>query len=304
MRAKAKLNHFKPSPSRATKKTVFCSNFSKCEDQRIQERSIKFAERALMPKSINRKYMSNAEYLSKRKIDTILFAHKRRVSKQCTVEVGLKMAPIYGKVSQSSLMSYHALACKATKLCKPLGFQEISTSLKKNTPWYLLIRFPFFCGRLQKRQSSDEFYKNTVFWQGEYHGLSIYACGNMNNLLHGPKFLEHPLWDPSGDESAAQLFCGTYFPEDEHFEVKQERLDELFMNLRTSIHDGTRRGEREGKHTGWRDMLLRCDYVDRKEKTGEMRIFGSPVCENVKKNSNTQNKHFFCRLNWGFFLSY
>lgn len=258
----------------------------KTPDQVLKEESFARAERAMESACWHESKGWRAEYVSERKLKDIYSSFDRDYPLQSSAGVsagfslpgpaGLPASQLNFERNRVYEPSKQKLAKEAVELVSPCMPGDLVGYSGKQDGLYLLIRFPFFSGRLQKRCSSDSFYSNTVFWQGSYHGLTLYACGSISNLVDGPRTEEPLLWDPSGDESAEQLFCGTFDTDCEYCRVSDENIERLFDNLGSALHDGTRRGEREGRHSSWRDMLLRCDYVHH-DRTGDIEVFGSPV---------------------------
>lgn len=255
-------------------------------DQILREESFDRAERTLEEVCWHKSKGWRAEYVSERKLKDIFSSFDKDYPLQSSTSVSagislpdstnLPIPQLSFERSSVRVPSKQKLAKEAVELVSPCMFGGLVGYSGKQDGLYLLIRFPLFSGRLQKRWSSDPFYSNTVFWQGSYHGITLYACGNMSNLVDGPRTEDSLLWDPSGDESAEQLFCGTFNADGEYCNVSDENIEEFFDNLGAALHDGTRRGEREGKHSSWRDMLLRCDYVHH-DRGGDIEVFGSPV---------------------------
>lgn len=218
------------------------------------------------------------EYISQRKLDDIFsFVDNNSNEASRTTTFGVS-APISISVQHSKreVLSKSTLAKRVTRLLDPLGPCDLDALEGYQNGIYLLIRFPFFSGQVRPKSATDKEWSNTVWWQGHYHGIKIYACGNKENLTNGPRVnATDYLWDPSGNDSVRQFFSAEVDLERERFISLHTSPQSLFDNLYSFLNDGTRRGEREGLYSCWRDMLLRVDWVFHDQNC--ISVFGSPV---------------------------
>lgn len=278
------------------------------EAYRVAKNSLAKAREAILPFKWNKEGSVRFEYVSEQKLKRLYdelgeeYFDKTLVKSRPNISVGYKSLdfPPIGSISadigfakETTRLKAKQPISKIRKISKKLIASELlcKDPSRPERGKYLLIRFPFYAGKIRLKTYNPKDFNNTFWWQGRYLNLEIFACGNVANLLDEKIKDESPLWDPSGCASSHELFMNIVRKIDkDSFDLTQLSSKEIFATL-NNLNDGTRR-EREGYRTGWREMLLRCDHVE--ETGGCCQVFGSPVWSTFENIGAGYGWYFIC----------
>lgn len=283
-----------------------CICYYTSDDYRFAKRSLRESKRCINSvKGFNSRTM-HLEYYSPRKLETLSREVNLPTSLVFFEEQEIQAGAGLGKSGCSLRTSFRKSYGKKYEQSIYISIEEATRRLRKNRSFfttydkcsnadYILVHFPFFAGRVALKLGPLDECANTMWWHGEYRDLSLRLCGNVRNLVSaGDDYSrEGYLWDPSSDEASIAFFANvsSVLENGEDMSKISQACNlgsEEIERALCAINDGTRRGYDQGVRYGWRNALIRCDYVSR--DSGKTMIFGSPIwvtspCRIISKRS-------------------